>query len=69
MRQRPAARVAADAQNLGAGAHLAVGRVVEDVALKGARGLQAKTGGFKALREGRQVGYAEFDFGFDGHRQ
>jgi hypothetical protein len=46
------------------------GRVVEDVALEGARGLQGEAGGLKALREAGQVGErvkAEFDLGFDGH--
>ena len=52
----PAAGVAADAENLGAGAHLAVGRVVEDVALKAARSLQRESGGLEALGEGGEVG-------------
>jgi len=67
--QRPSARVIADAQNLSARAQPAVGRVIEDVALKAARCLHAKAGGLKALGEARRVGNAEFDFGFDRHRQ
>ena len=69
---RPAAGITAYAQNLGAGAHLAVGRVVENVALEGARGLQREAGGLEALGEAGNIGEsveAEFDLGFDGHGQ
>jgi len=61
------AGVTANAQDLSAGAHGAVGRVIENVALKGAGGLQGEAGGFKALVEVGQVVYAEFDLGLDGH--
>jgi hypothetical protein len=69
---RPAAGISADAQNLGAGAHLAVGRVVENIALEGARSLQREAGGLEALGEAGNIGEsveAEFDLGFDGHGQ
>ncbi len=65
----PAAGVAADAKNFGAGAHLALWRVVEDVALKAARGEERESGGLKPLGETGQVRYFEFDLGFDGHRK
>jgi len=63
----PSAGITADAQNLGAGAHLAVRRVVEHVALEGARGLEAEASGLEALGEGSQIIHAKFDLGFDGH--
>ena len=65
----PSSGVAADAEDLNAGAQLAVGRVVEDVALKAARGMELETGGFKALRKTGQVSHFEFDLGLDGHRK
>ena len=68
MGHRPAVGVAADAQDFCAGAHLAVGRVVENVALEGARSLQGESGGLKAAGQASEVVHAEFDLGFDGHR-
>jgi len=62
-----AAGVVADAQDLRTGAHLPVRRVVEDVALEGARSLQGEPGGLEAVDEAWNVFYAEFDLGFDGH--
>ncbi len=67
MRERPAARVATDAENLGAGAHLAIGRVVEGICLEAARSFQAKTRGFEALLKCSEVGDTEFDLGFESH--
>ena len=65
--QNAAACVITDAENLRAGAHLAGGRVVEDVRLKAARGLHGEAGGLQAERQGGRVVDAEFDLGFDGH--
>jgi len=68
----PASGIAANAQNLSAGAHLAVGRVVENIALEGALEFAAEVGGLEALDEASNVGEsveAEFDLGFDGHSQ
>jgi len=67
VRQRPTACVIANAQNLSSRAHLAVGSVIENVALKAARSLNAKAGGLEALCQIRQVSDAEFDLGFDRH--
>lgn len=67
--QEAAACVGADAENLSAGAHPAVGSVVEDVRLEAAGGLQSEPCGFKAAGEAGQVVHSEFDFGFDGHGQ
>jgi len=63
----PAAGIAADAENFGTGTHAAVGGVVENVALKAARGVKGESRSLELLGEGGQVGHAEFDFGFDGH--
>jgi len=65
--EEPTASVTADAKDLGAGAHLAVGCVIEDVALKAARSLQQEARGLEARGEGGKVVDAEFDFGLDGH--
>jgi hypothetical protein len=65
--QRPVAGVAANAEDFGAGTHLAVGSVVEGVRLEAARCFEAETGGLKAQGQGRQVVDTEFDLGFDGH--
>jgi hypothetical protein len=65
--QRPAARVAADAQNLSARAHLPVRRVVESVAFKAARGFKVKAGRLEPSLKRLNVSHAEFDLGFDGH--
>ena len=53
--QRPTAAVVANAQDLGAGAHLAIGRVIEDVALEAAWRLQAESGRLEPLLENCQV--------------
>ena len=68
VRQRPPARIAADAQNLGPGAQLAVGRVVKNVTLKAACCFEMKARDAETLGESLQVGDAKFDLGFDGHR-
>ncbi len=65
--QRPMAGVAADAEDFGSGAHLAIGRVVEGVAFEAARGFQAKAGGLQPIGESGEIAHAEFDLGFDGH--
>jgi hypothetical protein len=65
----PAAGIAADAEDLSAGAHLAGGGVVEDVAFKAARGMQFESSSLEALGEAGKVVDFEFDFGLDGHRQ
>ena len=67
MGQHPVASVAADAEDFGAGAHLAVGGVVEGVRLKAARCFEAETGGLEACGQGAEVVDAKFDLGFDGH--
>ena len=69
MGHRAVSGIIADAQNLRTRAHLAVRRVVEDIALEGARSLQAKAGGFETDSQAGQVIHAKFDLGFDGHRQ
>ena len=66
---RNVASIVADEQNLGAGAHRAVLRVVENIALEGARSLQCKAGSFEPLAESGNIIYAKFDLGLDGHRQ
>jgi len=68
IREGPAARVVADAEDFGTRAQLAIGRVVEYVAFEAARSLQAKAGGLEPLRKYGRIGEAEFDLGFDGHR-
>ena len=65
----PAAGIAADAEDLSAGAHLAVWGVVEYVAFKAARGKQFESSSLKPLGEGGEGGYLKFDFGFYGHRK
>jgi hypothetical protein len=67
VRQRPPACVAANAQNLSTRAHLAVGSVIEHVALKAARSFNAKAGGLEALCKTPKVSDAEFDLSFDRH--
>ena len=68
MGNAPAVGVASDAEDFSAGAHLAVGCVVEDVALEGARSLQGESGGFKTAGQAGEVVHAKFNLGFDGHR-
>src|SRR5579863_6929134 len=51
----PLAAVGADAQNLGPGAHLAVGGVVEDVGVEGTLGVEVEAGLGKAPGEIGQV--------------
>ena len=65
----PSAGIAANAQNLGAGAHRAIWRVVEDIALECARSLQAEAGSFEALGQSSHVVHAKFDLSLDGHRK
>jgi len=65
--QRPVACVAADAEDFGAGAHEAVGSVVEGVALEAARSFEAEAGGVEACGKSAEVVDTEFDLGFDGH--
>jgi hypothetical protein len=67
--QGPAAGVVANTQDFSAGAHLAVGCVIQDVALEAAGGLQAETGGFQAFLEFQEIGDTEFDLSFQGHGQ
>jgi len=65
--ESPMTRVTANAKDFGAGAHLAIRRVVKSVAFEAARSFEAKAGGFEPLGEGGEIGNAEFDLGFDGH--
>lgn len=65
--ERAAAGVVADAKNLRAGAHLAVGGVVENVGLEGARSLQDEARGEQTPGEGLKVVDAEFNLGFYRH--
>ena len=67
MGERAVAREVADAKDFSARAHLAIGGVVQDVALEGARGNEREAGGVETRGEGENVFDAEFDFGFDGH--
>ena len=67
--QRPAAGIAADAEDLRAGAHLPAGGVVEHVALEAARGMELESSGLKAAGEAGQIRHSKFDFGLDGHRK
>jgi len=69
MGQNPAAGIAADAQNLSAGAHAAVGGVIEHIAFKAARGTQTEAGLLKTPGQVLEIVDAEFDFGFDRHRK
>ena len=61
------AGVTADAQNLSPRAQLPIGRVVENIALEAAGGLQFEAGRLEPLLEPSQVGYAELDLGLNGH--
>ena len=63
----PALSIFADAENALLWTQAAVGCVVEDVALEGARGLFAEACGEKALGERAGVLNAEFDFDFQAH--
>ena len=63
----PAAGIVANAQDLGARAHLSVGRVVEHVALKTARSQQRESCPLEAPGETGQVIYCEFYLGLDRH--
>jgi len=65
--ERPAAGIAAQAQDLGAGTQAPVRRVVKHVALKAARRLEAKSGVFQPVVQPRNVLDAKFDFGLDRH--
>ncbi len=67
VRELPFASVVADAQNLGARAHLAVGSVVENVVFKAACRLQAKTCRLQPAAEIVKVGYPKFDLGLNSH--
>src|SRR5277367_243127 len=49
--QNPAARIAADTKNFGAGAHLAIGSVVENIALESARGIEMESCSLEPARE------------------
>src|SRR6185437_6708917 len=51
MGQGPVAGIVADTQDFSAGAQLAVGRVIQDVAFKRTRGLEAKSGRRKTLMQ------------------
>ena len=68
VRERPSARVAADAKDFSARAQPAIGSVIKRVALEAARSLQPKPCRFEPLHESGRVCDAEFDLGFDGHR-
>ncbi len=68
VRQCPSSCVTANAKNLGPGAQSPVRCVVEGVGLEGARGEHAEARGGKALGKSDEIGDAEFDLGFDGHR-
>ena len=61
------AGVVANAENFRAGAHEAIGSVIEGVRLEAARSFEAETGGLEASSEGGQVIDTEFYLGFDGH--
>jgi hypothetical protein len=62
--EEAAAGVVADAEDFSAGAHAAVGSVIEDVGLEAAGGMQGEAGGGKAEGQAGQVIDAEFDLGF-----
>ena len=65
--QRPVAGVTANSEDFGAGAHEAIGSVVEGVRFESAWSFEAETGGLEASGEGAEVVDTEFDLGFDGH--
>src|SRR5580658_8308595 len=67
MRQGPASRITADAQNLSVRAHLPARGVVESVGFECAGGLELKPGGLKAKCQPGKVVHAELDLSFDGH--
>ena len=69
MSEDPAVAVFADAEDGGLRAEAAVGRVVEDVALEGARSFLVEAGGAEAADEGLGIGDGEFDFDFQGHKR
>ena len=69
MGQQAAPGVVADAQNLSAGAHSAVGKVVQNIGLEAAWGFEHEAGSLEAVGQAGEIVDAEFDFGLDGHRK
>lgn len=69
VRDGPLAGVVSDAQDLGAGAHLPVRGVVEDVAFKAARGVLGESSIQELPGETGHVRHFELDFSLDRHVQ
>jgi hypothetical protein len=61
------AAVVANAQDLGARPHAAVGRVLQNIALEGARGIKMEAGLLQPPGKLRRVVHAKLDFGLDGY--
>jgi hypothetical protein len=69
VRDNPSTPVAPDAQNLRSRPHFPVGRVEQNIALKGPRSLLVKSSPAKPRSQLPCIINPEFDLSFDSHRK